>query len=223
MIGRFCFYSLYSIIIHMWKKHKNLWGQKSFCLSFGFGLVLALITFTANYFANLYAISHSDNTVSDIILDNLPAQDVTSIFLGGAVILLILLLIIFIREPKYIPFSLKSVSLFYLVRSFFLILTHLAPPFNNTISYSNSFTLLSSGYDLFFSGHTGLPFLFALIFWETKSLRYLFFAGAIFGGVSVLLGHLHYSIDVFAAPFIAFGIYHLAKNLFVTDHKLTQT
>jgi hypothetical protein len=77
--------------------------------------------------------------------------------------------------------------------------------------------LSGSGDDLFFSGHTGFPYLMALIFWNTKPLRWLFLAASIFFGGAVLLGHLHYSIDVFSAFFITYGIFNIAIRLFKND------
>jgi len=43
---------------------------------------------------------------------------------------------------------------------------------------------------------------------------------AIFFGVVVLLGHIHYSIDVFSAFFITYSIFHMAKYLFKNEFKL---
>ena len=77
-----------------------------------------------------------------------------------------------------------------------------------------------NGNDLFFSGHTGLPFLLALIFWENKKLRFLFLGFSVLFAVVVLLGHLHYSIDVFAAYFITYTIFHICKFLFKKDWQL---
>ncbi|UVK57536.1 sphingomyelin synthase family protein (plasmid) [Mesorhizobium sp. AR02] len=73
------------------------------------------------------------------------------------------------------------------------------------------------GGDLFFSGHTGAPFLLALMFWKDSRLRFAFLAAAVLFGAAVLLGHLHYSIDVFAAFFISYGVHDLARFLFRRD------
>jgi membrane-associated phospholipid phosphatase len=42
------------------------------------------------------------------------------------------------------------------------------------------------------------------------------------GSVAVIVGHLHYSIDVFSAYFIAFGIFEIAKKIFKKEYGLTQ-
>jgi membrane-associated phospholipid phosphatase len=74
--------------------------------------------------------------------------------------------------------------------------------------------------NFFYSGHTAFPFLLALIFWDNKYLRYLFLILTVFFGVSVLLAHVHYSIDVFAAPFIVYGMYVITAKLFPRDYAL---
>jgi membrane-associated phospholipid phosphatase len=79
---------------------------------------------------------------------------------------------------------------------------------------SQALFTLSSGNDLFFSGHAGYPFLLALIFWQYKRFRYLFLFCSIGGAVAVIFGHLHYSIDVFSAYFITFGVFEMAKRFF---------
>jgi hypothetical protein len=181
-----------------------------------------VIAIFINQYANSYISAHASNYVTDIILDNIPIIDVHLIFSEGAILFVLALIAILSYEPKHIPFALKSIAVFILIRSGFLILTHLAPPLNEIyINPADYISQISSGNDLFFSAHTGLPFLMAFIFWEQPKLRYFFFICSAIGGLAVLLGHLHYSIDVFSATFISFGIYHICKNIFPTDFKLT--
>jgi membrane-associated phospholipid phosphatase len=73
---------------------------------------------------------------------------------------------------------------------------------------------------LFFSGHTALPFLVALIFWDNVRARTVLLLLSLVFAIAVLLAHIHYSIDVFAAPFMAYGIYAIAKYLFPRDYAL---
>jgi hypothetical protein len=69
--------------------------------------------------------------------------------------------------------------------------------------------------DLFFSGHTATIFLFAFGF-KKKYQRLFFFLGASLVGVLVLLQHIHYSIDVLAAPFFAYGAIFLQNKINIT-------
>ena len=200
------------------EKHKHFWAQKPFVLSTLVGILFLAISVVVLYFANTYTTLHASNYVTDFILDKIPVINVGFLFSEGALIFFSLVIIINLIEPRHIPFFLKSTALFMLIRSFFLILTHVGPPLNMLqINPTDLLFKLSSGDDLFFSSHTGYPLLMALIFWDEKWLRYFFIFAMIAGAVVVLLGHLHYSIDVFAAIFIAYGVFHLAKEIFPKD------
>jgi membrane-associated phospholipid phosphatase len=40
------------------------------------------------------------------------------------------------------------------------------------------------------------------------------------GSVAEIFGHLHYSIDVFSAFFIAYGVFEIAKKIFKKEYLL---
>ena len=200
------------------EKHKSHWADRSFLFSSLAGSAFLIASLILNYIAGNYATLRAGNSVSDIILDNIPTVNVDVIFIEGAILLWIFVGILALKEPKRIPFLLKSVSLFIVIRSIFISLTHIGPfPDQILIEPNMILKKLTFGADLFFSGHTGFPFLMALAFWNNKHLRLIFLASSLIFGVSVLLGHLHYSIDVFAAFFITYGIFEMAKNFFKKD------
>lgn len=185
------------------------------------GILLLVSSLAFNYAAGDYANEKASNGVTDIILDNIPVFNVDIIFIYGAILFGLFLVALMIKEPKQIPFIIKSVAFFIFIRAIFISLTHIgpiigAPPFASNIVLRN----LMFGADYFFSGHTGLPFLMALSYWSNKFLRVIFIAASLIFGVSALLGHYHYSIDVFAAFFITYAIFHIAKMLFKNDFKL---
>lgn len=66
--------------------------------------------------------------------------------------------------------------------------------------------------DLFFSGHTATLFLLYLIT-DNKKLKLIFLACTVVVALSVLLQHVHYTIDVFAAPFFAYGSFRLVIKI----------
>jgi membrane-associated phospholipid phosphatase len=66
--------------------------------------------------------------------------------------------------------------------------------------------------DLFFSGHTGTLFLVFLLA-ENKTLKTIFLILTILVGSAVLLQHVHYSVDVFVAPFVAYGSYKIINKI----------
>ncbi len=178
------------------------------------------VSLMVNHQANLFAARQTTTTVGDVFIDRLPFTDVRFIFTQGALIFLICLIIAALRHAQRLPFLLQNLALFITIRAFFLTLTHLGPPdpLASLLFRDSHFpTYLSSGADYFFSGHTGLPFLAALIFWDCRGWRWLFLTASLIGAGAVLLGHIHYSIDVFAAFFITYGTFQLGKWLFQRD------
>ncbi len=205
----------------LFNNHSTFWTEKPFLGAVAFGLVLLAASLIINNLANSYTVSHVSNSVTDILLDNLPTVNVDFIFSDGAMIFLFIVAFILLYEPRRIPFALKAIALFIFIRSLFLVLTHIAPPLHGSpIDVDSLINKFSYGDDLFFSEHTGLPFMLALVFWREKYLRYFFIVATVIGASAVLLGHLHYSIDVFSAFFISFGIFNIAKVFFGKDYEL---
>ena len=173
-----------------------------------------------DYNAAMYATRNAGPAVTDIFLDNVPVMDVDIIFIDGALIFVLILMAVLLYYPKFIPFVLKSTALFIMVRSFSITLTHIGlSPQQLPVDVNRFARIFLFQGDLFLSGHTGLPYLMALTFWNNKFLRRFFLFASIVAGFSVLLGHLHYSIDVFAAFFITYGIFHIATRLFKKDYE----
>ena len=202
-------------------RHKSLWSQRTYWTTTFTGLVLLVASLLVNRAADYYTMLRASNPVTDIILDNIPVFNVNFIFFYGFAIFWTFVIVLLVHDPKKIPFALKSIAVFIVVRSIFISLTHMATPLEHSyLDPGNIFHAVTSSDDLFFSSHTGLPFLMALIFWENKYLKIIFIAASLFFGTSVLLGHLHYSIDVFAAFFITYGIFQMSRTFFKKDLKL---
>ena len=184
-------------------------------------LVFLAFALWVNYQAADYAMERASNPVSDLILSNTRVYDVDLIFVFGAIAFWVAVGLFLMWDMRLVPFTIKSISIFIIIRAFFISLTHIAP-FPERLPPSENFILnkLTFGSDLFFSGHTGLPFLLALIFWENKVLRHVFIAGSVTFGLSAVLGHYHYSIDVLAAYFITYSIFHLCEKWFAPDRQI---
>jgi hypothetical protein len=195
--------------------------HQDFVLSVIFSLILLGLSLVLNFYAGNYATKEVSNSVTDLVLSNIPVFDVDAIFVYGAIALWAFVIAIFFYRPRVIPFTLKSISLFIVIRAIFVTLTHIGTfPDQIVINPNNAIRYFTFGGDLFFSGHTGLPFLLSLIFWNNKKLRYTFLATSLMFGTIVLLGHLHYSIDVLSAFFITYTIYILAEKFFKQDKKI---
>jgi hypothetical protein len=200
-------------------KHKSCWSDKSYRNNTLLGFLLLASSLVINALADVYTTHHASNSVTDIILDNIPTWNVNFIFYQGFAIFWLFVIFIQIREPKGLPFVLKSIAFFILIRSFFISLTHLAiPPDHSYLHPARFYARFTAQDDLFFSSHTGLPFLMSLIYWKDKFLRKIFLSATLFFATTVLLGHLHYSIDVFSAFFITYGIFHIAQTFFKKDY-----
>ena len=208
-------------------KHKMFWTDRTVLFHLCVSLVLFSISLVLTYMATTYVETYTQFVAPDILLDNLPVINVGLIFFQGAFLFILTLFGIGFFEPKYIPFVLESTALFFFVRSLFMVMTHLTAP---TVEYYNYVSrehhvaqvlfTVSSGNDLFFSAHTGYPFLLAFIFWKVKRLRIFFIICSIIGGTAVILGHLHYSIDVFSAFFISYGVYEISRRIFKKEYAL---
>ncbi|HAO65045.1 TPA: hypothetical protein DCQ44_03645 [Candidatus Taylorbacteria bacterium] len=202
-------------------KNRVLWREPSFVLSVIIGIVSLCLAFVANYFAGSFASRSVSSSVTDIILDNTRVWNVTFLFIEGPLIFWGFIAVLLVAEPKRIPFTLKSLALFTVIRSVFITLTHLAPFATRLVlPTDNLLDMFSFGGDLFFSAHTGAPFLMALVLWDHKYIRLICLISSLVFGLVVLLGHLHYSIDVFAAFFITYTIYHMAVYFFKKDFDL---
>ena len=65
--------------------------------------------------------------------------------------------------------------------------------------------------DLFFSGHAATTFLLVLYLWHRQALRWVALAAHAAVVASVLVAHLHYSIDVVGAWAVTFAVYALRE------------
>jgi hypothetical protein len=199
--------------------YKQHFTDKSFLLSIIISLVLLVVSLIINFYAGTYAAKSASNPVTDIILSNIRAYDLDAVFVYGSYLFFFVILFFGLYHPQRIPYIVKSVALFVIIRSLFITMTHLGTFPTQIIVHSDLLSKMTFGGDLFFSGHTGLPFLLALIFWKDKWARYIFILFSIVFAVTVLLSHMHYTIDVASAFFITFTIYHIAGHFFKKDQQ----
>jgi membrane-associated phospholipid phosphatase len=207
-------------------KWNVLFQDKSFRISFFFSIFL----FFFGQYVMMSAAQYNDEmfqvvTVGDIILDNIPTVNLSFLFTWGVWIILIptAFYAVLIR-PELAPWTLKTYGLFALVRAGFILLTHLGPPEGliylqdpSLMDVDGIFARYFFTNDLFFSGHVGNAFLGALIFKDFK-FKWYCLIGSVVMAFTVLLMHVHYSIDVFGAYFITYGIYAFSDKIF---HKWT--
>lgn len=177
-------------------------------------------------YVSSYSTRVSGGSVPDLLLDHLPIINLNWVIVEGALAVIVGTIVLLFYKPEYLIFTLKAVAIFVITRAVFLAVTHVGV-YPGQIGPDNGFfdriyKSLDFEVGLFFSGHTGLSYLMALIFWNERFWRYVYLSLAVIFGISVLFAHIHYSIDVLAAPFITYSIYKLSQYLFKEDYRQTQ-
>src|SRR3989339_948100 len=180
-------------------------------------LLLLLLALGFNIYMGRYADSVVGPQVPDLLIEHLPVWN-SGLLLGpvAALLALFVFFAVALAVPQELPFILVTISLFVFVRSLFIGLTHLGPisgAINLDYRFSVWLNYITFRNDFFFSGHAGYPFLMFFLA-RPKWLKCFCLLNSIVMAAVVLLNRNHYSIDVFAAFFIAYGIYGLSKFLF---------
>ena len=120
----------------------------------------------------------------------------------------------FLKNPKLLHTAILTYAFIAVFRMIAMYMLPLNPP-NSILLLNDPFVqLFGTGEiltkDLFFSGHTSTLFMLFLITKKKNKLKNIFLTGTIVVAVFVILQHVHYSIDVFAAPFFTFASYKTA-------------
>jgi len=204
------------------ERYRLSWTDRCFRFSAPVSAAAFIGALFVNFWAINQATNRASNSVTDIILSNIPVFNVDGLFVYGTFLVVLISVGMLALHPQRIPFALHAVTLFILIRSAFTLMTHLGPP---EIGYLSDFgaTINNSffGADQFFSAHTGMPFLGALAFWGIDTrFKWFYLCSSVFFAAVVLLGHIHYTIDVMSAFFITYGIYHIALWLFPRERAL---
>ncbi|HOY40804.1 MAG TPA: phosphatase PAP2-related protein [Chitinophagales bacterium] len=159
--------------------------------------------------------------IHDPFLAQLPVIDASNvIFILTYSALAIFILSNLINPLRFIK-GLQAYSLLLIMRTITIYLVPLEPPIGMIVlkdTVSNFFMNSNTGSyivkDLFFSGHVSAVVLFFLIA-ENKLVKTKLLVLAFAIGTLILLQHVHYVMDVVAAPFFSF----LAIKIVALAHK----
>lgn len=156
--------------------------------------------------------------LDDPILQALPSLDLSwpifGIIYGGLVAALVILL----RHPEDLLVILRAYGLLVLVRIAAMWVTPLDPPEGMILLVDPIAGVGPGGVltrDLFFSGHTATMILLALGM-RHRIERVLFFLAALLLAAFLLLQHVHYTVDILAAPFFAWGCFRIARITYMS-------
>jgi len=152
-------------------------------------------------------------TLADPILELFNPIDLTWLTFGLIYISLIVAIYSFAAKPEILLIALQSYSLLVIFRMMVMYSAPLDAPERMILLNDPFVQFFGSGKvltkDLFFSGHTATLFLLFLIS-DKKYLKIIFLICTVLVGIAVLLQHVHYTIDVLAAPFFAYVSYKIA-------------
>jgi hypothetical protein len=148
-------------------------------------------------------------TLPDPVLNLFTPRDATWIvftFIYGGTLLGVFYLL---AHPRALLVGMQAYILLMSVRMIVMYLAPFDPPYG-MIPLVDPFAAATTGTtllkDLFFSGHTATLFLLFLTA-RVPMVRLIFLLCTIATGALLMLQHVHYSVDVAAAPFFAYASY----------------
>ena len=173
-----------------------------------FSVILLVISIILNTEFSEYTTRVGSCASTDAILNLIPPIDLDFFFVWVWMFIILLLFAYpFIARVNKLHEVIYYFSLFTIVRSIFISFTHLKTPLDAIpISFPWRFNNFVFQNDQFFSGHVAIPLVGFYVF-RGEKIRYVFLGLSILMGFTVLIMHRHYSIDVFAAYFIAYGTF----------------
>ncbi len=153
---------------------------------------------------------------TDPILALFNPIDLTWLTFGLIYLSIVVSLFSLAKKPERLLFGFQCYGLMVLFRLIVMYLLPLEPP-ATLVPLNDPFVqLLGTGEiltkDLFFSGHTATLLLLFLIV-EKRVFKIILLTSTIIVGITVLLQHVHYTVDVAVAPFVAYTSYKIIDGL----------
>lgn len=195
---------------------KNIWQpkliDKNFRTKFFISSFLLLIVLLSLAKFLEYNETRTGFSFNDPILSLFKPIDITwltfVLIYSGVVVILVHLTF----HPDNFLIAIQSYSLTALLRLITIFLLPLNAPVT-IIPLKDPFVEFFGGgntllRDLFFSGHTATMFVFFLAA-KNRKLKIIFLISTVLVGLFVLIQHVHYTIDVIAAPFFAYTSYRI--------------
>jgi hypothetical protein len=193
------------------------WQQKVFKRKLLAGAVFMalIISFLPVFFTH---IEHREGIeLNDVVLRLLQPYDVSRAIFTLNWVMSLFMFFRCIQQPNLFVLFLWSFVMLVLLRITSISFVHLNPPANiialrdplsNCFYGSTKFV----SKDLFFSGHTATPFAMFLCFTKKRD-KMIALAATFVAGLLVLIQHVHYTVDVLAAPFFAYAAVWLGRKV----------
>jgi len=197
----------------------SAWTSSGFTIRFVIAAVLLTVILTS-YPVFFAFIQHRQGTLlHDPVLANIPSVDVSGAIFTFILITTALGLFRTLQIPHLFLIFLWGYVLLNLSRIVTITLFPLEPPVG-LLSLSDPIAFPFYGHpesglitkDLFYSGHTGTLFLIYLVLVKKWEKRFALLSTVVVG-ILLMVQHVHYTIDVIAAPFFVYFIFRLAKKI----------
>ena len=178
-------------------------------------VILAIALYFYSDFLN-YVEAREGFSFNDPVLDLIDPINLTWLIFIAIYVSLFSGILILIRNPVRLVTAIQIYIFLILIRIVAMYSVPFDPP-PGMISLNDPFVqffgtgkLLTK--DLFFSGHTATLFLLYLVI-DKKPFKRMFLLLTMIVAVSVVVQHVHYFIDVLAAPFFTYGCYIIVKRI----------
>lgn len=177
-------------------------------------ITVLLLAFTLTFLTNFlnFIETRKGVVLSDPILNLYEPINLTWLTFALIYISLIVAIISLLNKPDRLLFALQLYVLMVVVRIAAMYLLPLDPPEKMIMLKDPFVEFFGTGQtltkDLFFSGHTATLFILFLVS-EKKITKTIFLVNTILVAIAVLLQHVHYTIDVFAALFFTYACYRI--------------
>ena len=198
---------------------KNIWREKfsisdfkrKFILSV---LIIAVVLFILTQFLQ-YNEKREGFAFDDpflILFDPINLTWITFTLIYAALLTAIIYLL---KHPDYLLIAIQTYTLTVIIRMIVMYSLPLNPP-ESMIPLIDPFVEFFGGgetlrKDLFFSGHTSTMFILYLTA-KNKRVKVIFLAATLLVALAVVLQHVHYTVDVLAAPFFAFTCFSIIRS-----------
>ena len=200
----------------MFKSLRDAWHDRAWRAELAVTLIVFIpVLYFLTHF--LDAIERRQGALlEDPVLTLFPAVDLTWLTFLVIYAGIIVALVVLVRHPRRLLLVFQGYALMALLR---MVSMYLAPfdahpgiivlrdPFVEFFGGGKSLTR-----DLFFSGHTSTMFLVFLAV-RGRELKAFFAICTLVVGVCVLWQHVHYTIDVVAAPAFAYAAWTIARKI----------
>lgn len=182
-------------------------------------LLAVVLTSLANFLN--YVEARKGVLLPDPLLNLFNPIDLTWLTFALIYVSLIVAIATLSKNPKRLLFAVQLYTFMVAVRILAMYLLPLQPPEKMIILNDPLVEFFGTGQtltkDLFFSGHTATLLILFLIS-EKKIIKTIFLISTIVVAIAVLLQHVHYTIDVFAAVFFTYTCYVVLEKLKMRVH-----